>query len=250
MKAKRGGIVSAARAGVLGGAVLLAAAGVAQARVFWRWGAAAEGEKALESAGGRSIYTAPVAVNGGSGRLTVFSFAAPLGDVLGSLRQVYSGLAVRGDGSGTMATASLAADGHVLRLAILQLAAGPGTLVLQLDQTQREFEASRAAPARHPLTALPEYPAAEPSFFARDDHAGMSLAVAVAAASARDVQGFYSDRLTGEGWEPALKSAGGATVALGMDLYQRGRETCCVFADATPNGGTRITLLHKQPGVE
>jgi hypothetical protein len=243
------------RSGIAGRAIALALVallidtGIASAKVFFRWGASANSGQAMESAGGRPAYSADIAVNGGTGRLQVFAFPTSLADTLRTLRATFAGAALTQAG-GSMATALVKADGRVVRFAAIQLSASPETLVFYVDQSEQEYEASLRAPEEHRLRELPAFPGSTPVFFARDDTARMSIEVSATATDAQDIQSFYETRLAGDGWKPALETRAGQKPVLGMETYLRGRDVCCVLVDRAPDGGNRITLLHKRPGVE
>jgi len=231
----------------MGAAALLALATIADARVFWRWSAAADSVRALESCGGRIAYSADVAVNGGRGHLTVLGFDKPLERVLSALRATFRDAEFTGR-DGTMATARIASGRRVIRLLALELAAGRA-VVFDLDQSEAEAEASARPPADAALKDLPAYPGGETVFFVQDDHASLGAVVFRSPAGAETVQRYYAATLPGGGWTPLPLTRGLAEASL--RLYVKNDRLCCVLVEPSRTEGVnRITVLHKERGIE
>lgn len=233
-------------------ALLLAGGGacVTQARVFWRWGSAADSDQALEATGGKAAYRADVNVNGGKGHLTVFAFDRMIGDVKRKLERAFDTTFT--GGTATMAMTTIKDSGHVIRLVAVQLGNRFQTLVLKFDQTTAEHAKTGDRPRQHLMDEVPAYPASQPAFFAANEDTKMSLAVADAAGSPDQVQRYYEGHMENEGWErktpPGVESGRARS---SMQIYQRGARICCVHASQSPvTGRTRITLLHKHHEVK
>ncbi len=231
--------------------LLLAVVTVTQARVFWRWGSAADSDRALEAAGGKLAYRAEVNVNGGQGSLSVFAFDSLINDVKRELGRAF-GTTFTGTGA-TMAMATVQKSGHVVRLIAIQLGDRFQTLVMKFDQTAAEHKKTGDRPREHLMSELPAYPGSQPAFYAANEDTKTGLAVSEAAAgSPDDVQRYYASHLESEGWQrqaPADAPPGQALSS--MRIYQRGPRICCVHAIQSPETGrTRITLLHKRHEVK
>ncbi len=230
--------------------LLAGTASLSHARVFWRWGAAADSDRALEAAGGKIAYQADVNVNGGKGRLVVFAFDSLVDDVKRKLGRAFK-TTFAGTGT-TMAMATVRGGGHVIRLIAIQLGDRFQTLVLKFDQTTAEHAKTGDRPKEHLMAELPAFPGSEPAFFAANEDTKMGLAVSDAAGSPDDIQGYYENHLRSEGWQrkfPPDTTQGQALSS--MRVYQRGPRICCVHAiQSSRTGRTRITLLHKRHEVK
>jgi len=234
--------------GLAGG--LLATCLVCQGRVYWRWGAVSDSQRALEACGGQKAYEADIRINAGRGHVTVFGFDRPLSAVVQALTRVFPTARFAPGGNAT-ASATVTADGRVLRLLAFQLGVPAQTVVVDLEQSEADARDSRARPAVNLLADLPTYPGSEPVFFAEDEQARMSLAVARVAADPAAVAGFYRAALVAQGWSPALPAAGRGDARLGLNVYARHEETCCVAVEpALASDLTRITVLLKRQGIE
>jgi hypothetical protein len=223
---------------------------VTHARVYWRWGAAADSDRTLEAAGGKMAYQAEVNVNGGRGRVTVFAFDSLVGDVKRELGQAF-GTTFAGSGA-TMAMATVKKSGHVIRLIAVQLGDRFQTLVMKFDQTAAEHKKTGDRPKEHLMSEVPAYPGSEPAFYAANDDTKTGLAVSDAAGSPDDVQRYYASHLKSEGWQRQVSTDAPPGQAFSsMRIYQQGPRICCVHAIQSPQTGhTRITLLHKRHEVK
>jgi len=220
-------------------------------RVFLRRPAAAQAEHTLSALGGRPVYAADITLNGGDGRLRVYAFERPLVEVGRDLEEAFGihGLADRG---ASMALATARLRGLALRFIVVDLTGGRQTLVFAVEQTEREFAASKSPPGDGAVGGIPAYPGSRPLFKAEDNNTGMALAVSSSRAAAATVREFYRSRLHSDGWEDAIppasenSAAGGPARDPALIVYLKPAEFCCVLAQE--NGfpdGTRITIVHK-----
>ncbi len=239
--------------------LLVVGAGPTGARVFRRWRGAARPAHTLETLGGSIAYEADVAVNNGTGRLAVYSFDKPIRAVFRDLRSVFAPETLTYNG-GSMGFATLDAEGKHIRLVVIHLPDHRRTLALAVEMDAAMRHESRRPPDRHRLAELPEYPGSVPVFFARDRRGGLAMAIASVQAEPAHVQRHYQSLLTQAGWTqlaPAPETATRRDTASLVLFAQARRDNplaqniCAVFAEPAPNtpGQTRLTLLHKQPGV-
>jgi hypothetical protein len=220
----------------------------AYGRVFFRWRAGTAGVHSLVARGARVAYDTTVRLNGADGRLTVLDFRVPSAEVVRELRRVFPALACPASG-GTLCHASVSTERHSFRFTVVELPAYGRTAVFALEQTAAQFGASRRAPPRHELEAVPAYPGSDPLFSAADRRGGLGIAVSRVPDGPETVHAFFDSALSRDGWRPAFPSRGAAGSPLG--LYVRGREVCCVLVEASPDApANRLTLLHKQPGMK
>lgn len=212
-----------------------------RADVVERWGAASASVRAIGTLGAKAVYSAPVNVNGGRGTLTVLNLDKAVPDAVRELRRLFPSATFE-HGGGSMALARVEAEGRAVRLVLFQPNAFNTTVIMVFDQSAAEAGASRASPALHRLTAVPEYPGSEPLFYAKNDETAVGLQVASTRGSPGDVLEFYRSSLAAAGWKPAPgEKAGGS-----LQLFAKGTDLCVVLAEAgEEDGTTRITLLHK-----
>lgn len=223
-------------------AVLVAAALASSGNVFVRWKAGSDSARALEAMGGKAIYRASVAVNGGKGNLAIFGFDAGFSSVVRDVAKAFGTQNSDANGA-TMSLLSVTTDVSVTRMLVLSLDRKDQTIVFALEQSPGEAETSAKA-AVQPLPAgIPDYPGSDPLFHARDDEAAVELAVYGANAAANAVTSFYDSSLVGLGWTSLLpRGAGGSLVAC-----QKGMDLCWVFVTPQPvSGKGTITVLHKR----
>lgn len=222
---------------------------VCHGRIFLRRGSRAQSFRAMETAGGKIAYQATVNLNRGRGQLTVFNFDKAIGDVVRELGQVFNSDDFNYSG-GTMASATISSNDQVLRLMAIRLNDYKQTLVFKFAQSPSEFKVSCKPPTYHLMKTIPAYPGSEPVFFAKDENTRMSMAVSRTQSAPGGVREFFEARLAASGWTPALSPAKRGSTQ-GMTVYLRGPEICCVFVDSSAiPGECRITLLHKQQGIE
>jgi len=123
------------------------------------------------------------------------------------------------------------------------------TVVFDLDQSEAEAEASKRPPAEATVKDLPPYPSAEPVFFVQDDRASMGAVVYRTPAGADTVQKFYEGALRGAGWKSVAPERGLREQSL--RVYVSNDRVCCVLVEASRTEGmSRITVLHKERGIE
>jgi hypothetical protein len=221
-------------------ALVLACAIVCQGRVFMRWNAASQGAQAMEKLGGKLTYDAAMTVNGGRGRLMVFSFDGALAETTRRLSGAFGIDKFNGD-SETMAIGSATSGDNVIKLIALSPGSETQTLVFMFEQSSADAKASGDVPQRHYMEVVSPYPGSDPVFYAKDDNTGMSLEISTTAAGAGDARAFFDSSLAGAGWKPAMPEQNS-----GFAVFQRGSEVSCVLiaADET-TGRNRITVLHK-----
>lgn len=220
----------------------------ADARVFRRWSAHTRGDRVLLSAGGWAAYEAKVTLNGGQGRLAVFGFDRPIGEVARALGRAFDTRSLAPGAGGSMSIGVVRASGRVLRLVLVEPDAGKGTVVFQFDQSATEAARSRTPP-RDPIHDLPSYPDAETQFYVRDEAARADFAVFLSDAQLSDVAGFYARQLESEGWRQPLPLPPAAAARPRMLVFERGPSVCCVYiAHSGISGRTQIALLRKTIG--
>lgn len=216
----------------------------ANARVSWHWGAASESNKALSTAGGSAVYSADIQLNGGNAHLSVFSFDLATDRLVNKLQNTFDGSSFEFKG-GTMAFGLIKEGDTVLRLIILQLTAESQALVVKIEQSAADYEASIKPPNEHMIAEIPEFPGSTPVFYARNRDTALQLESSSTRSTPADVNRFYSDRLGAAGWQAPLQDASS------LRLFMKGPAVCMVFATEPDKTGTStITLLHKTHGVK
>lgn len=214
------------------------------ARVTWSWGAASQSSKALTSAGGFSVYQAPLNINGARADLSVFSFEQPCDILVKQLASLFSNASISYR-RGTMAFFMLREKDIVIRLVIIQPTSESHALVMKIEQSTFDYESSIKPPERHLLPELPEFPSSSPAFYAANSDTDLQIAASVTSAGPAEVKAYYSQRLSAQGWFNPLNDAGS------LLLFARGNAVCTVMtADSEQPGITKITLLHKKHGVK
>ncbi len=220
-------------------------AGPTPARIFQRWRAADAPGAVLEAAGGKGAYHADVHINGGKGALSVFSFEDDVRDVCEALYDSFKAEALRNP-TGTLVLAKMESGDPHLTLVVLSTGFGQPTLVFSIAQTAAQARQSRTPP-RNPLPELGTFPGAATVFYARDEEARTGMAVFESDAAPETLEAHYDAHLSARGWLAPLPLKGSQQ----LRLYQRKGAVCLVFAVRGPGGGpSRITLLHKELGIE
>lgn len=217
---------------------------MSHARVSWRWGAGTQSSKALSTAGGKSAYAADISLNGADAELTVFSFASEPTELISLLTRLFKGASFQYRG-GRMAYAFLNEGDTVLRLIVLQVSEKAETLVIKIEQSAKEYEASKEPPKKHLIEEVPEFPGSKPVFYARNKDTDFQIASSTALTAPSDVQAFYADALSAQGWNSPLEDSSS------LQFYIRGSAVCMIMASKQERSGrSSITLLHKTHGVK
>ncbi|MEK7270756.1 MAG: hypothetical protein AAB215_07450 [Planctomycetota bacterium] len=231
-------------------AAIMTGAVVCQGRVFFTWGAAAQSLRTLEALGGTLAYQASVTVNAGKGKLAVFAFRRPIGEVVADVTRAFAipGFAY---GGGSLGYGLVSTNGRALRFVAIRVEAQAQTIVFLVDQSDEERRRSAAPPVEALPAALPAYPGSEPVFYASDENAGMSLAISRARSEPAQVRRAMDSAMESGDWRPAHPATGAAMPGPGMRVYLKQQEICCVLVDASEKDGeSRITVLHKQRGMK
>lgn len=219
------------------------------ARIFRRWGSAGESVRAMQAAGGRVAYEADVALNGGSGRMTVLGFPQPIEAVVTDLREIFDTAGIALGGGDTMSMGIIRSAGRVLRLVIVGPLSGRGTTVFMFDQSEAEAGKS-STPPRDPIAAVPAYPDAETRFHVRDDNTRTDLAVCLSKTQPAGIADFYAERLSAAGWEQHLPMTAGMADSPGMLVFEKRNALCCIYvAPERSTGKTTVAVMHKEIGL-
>jgi hypothetical protein len=222
-------------------ACLLTVAGLVTAAhgdVFMRIGS--RPDRALEQAGGRSVYQADVLVNGQPGSLSLLGFDQPAGALAAMLARKL-GLpepAAGGAADGTHLAG--VSRGRFLNLILLPGGQPDTTLALLVDQ--RAAAAPRTPAQEIEWPAIPHPVTAAPIFTAVNLASRTTLAVARAPAAAEALHAEMQSLLLGDGWQPAAPRVKNG----GLALYSRGHTILMVFTQSSADHEeTRITLLQR-----
>jgi hypothetical protein len=229
--------------------LLLIASGLSsEARVFYRWGAAAGSNRALQDQGGTLAYQSSVTINGGKGNLDVFSFERSIADTVTLIDATFK---TRLDFSGgSLASGSVSRDGRQIRLILIMLDSRNRTMVFKLDQSEEDAEASRKPAQTDPLPGITPFPGATPALSVEDRDGGYHLTASTAAADPGAIQNFFAAQLAAAGWRDALPAASAGASSAALRIFQKGNELCLVHAQPSgPSRLTRITVLHKRGGA-
>lgn len=226
--------------------LLLAAAGIAQARVFWllggrdRGGLLDPGELNWQRA-----YAASLRVNEGRADVAVWSTSHGMEQAFADLRQRIEGQGGRAffAAGGALGWGLAASPDRVWRFVATATEGGTCHLV-QLTQSPEDYRASRRPPSAHILRAVPEVPGSRPSLYLANEDTGLALASARTRADAGETLRLYAGTLAADGWTPLLPASAQS------GLYARGRDILAVHAVSSGEGADcLITLVHKQRGA-
>jgi hypothetical protein len=199
--------------------------------------------------GGSLAYETSIIINGCKGDLSVIGFnksttqlVKELGRIFNTKNVIYSG--------GSMAFITAKAEGYILRLVVIRPGNNTQTLVFKIQQSEADYQASSKPAVQHVIRDIPSFPGSEPVFNAVDEKSNAGLDISQTSADASSIRNFFISQLTSSGWSPALpgySTQGGPS----MLVFNKGRGICCVMVDSSEAGGkNRITLLHKQQGIE
>lgn len=233
--------------------MLAAAASLAEARVFSRWGAGSSALDTLTAMGGRLAYRSRVEFNGGEGDLSVIGLDRPLPEAVRELRQAWKTDALTATDGG-LVCGTVQTGGRVLRVVLTDPLGDGHTLAFVVEQTQAEFRDSAQPGAAGPANGLPTYPGSVLTFHSRNLDTGASLDISTTSATPSEVRGVLDAQLVSSGWAPLLvppASSGASAGGGAMRVYQRDRELCFLLVNDKPGtAGATITLLHKRLGMK
>lgn len=212
----------------------------ADCRVFQRVGAAGTAAKRLESIGATQAYQSRVTVNGVGADLTVFSFDAPLAEVIGRVRGTF-GTNVLSETGGGPATGALAEGDRPVHLMVSE-AEGSKTLVF-LMLLDRAPDRSAAPP--WPVTAIPLMPGSTTVFSFENTSTRMRFGIARTPDTAEAAKTYCDRHLKSRGWEPQ------GVPQASLVVYARKQDLCLVMVQAPskPGEDTRIAVLEKRLGT-
>jgi hypothetical protein len=217
------------------------------ARVFLRWGSTNTSSRTLTTLGGTRSYEADVAINQGTGRVSVFGYHKGMDQLLPDLLRAFKFTSFDYQG-GSMASASIENDDTITRFIIVQLTDSQRTLVFALEQSASQSDKSSQPPMEHLMPDIPAFPGSSPTFYARDDNTGMSLAISTVVAEPASIREFYSFSLAASGWmQPFPVQSNDA----GMTVFLKANHVACVNVETPEDSAlARITLLHKKQRIE
>ncbi len=214
------------------------------ARVSWHWGAGSQSTKALTASGGKSVYRSAISLNGANADLAVFSFSDPTTQLIARLKRLFKDADFKFRG-GRMAFCLTNDGSTVLRMIILKVSDSSQTLLIKVEQTARDYEASKAPPDKHLIREVPEFPGSKPSFYAKNKDTEFQIAASTAPAAPADIAAFYANTLSAQGWENPLQDSAS------LQFFVKGSAVCMVMASRQERtGSSSITLLHKTHGVK
>jgi len=232
--------------------VLLLFVLASQGRVFWRWGGGLQSRELFtERLGWPSAYRTEVALNGGRADLEVFGCTERFDRVVARIGAAYraQGGSMSLSAGETLACGMGRLGGRVVRVLVIGLELGRRCVVFVIEQSPAQFRQSLRRPQSHLLRELPAYPGSAPDYYVRDMRTRMACAVSTCASRPPNVAGYYRTALATAGWRPAIALDAGARTP-NMMMYEKGRELCCVaVSGADRDGGSVVTLVHKEPGV-
>lgn len=227
-------------------AALIGSAICATADVFVLSSLRADGSEFEALLKGKHVYSAEVDLNGARSNLRVSVVSRALDETMRECERALGGThGVFYTGS-QMGRGLLEREGRVTRLLVFANDASQCVLYA-LNQSKRDYETSKRPPQRNLLTELPMYGGSVPELFMRDRETGTTLAIETSDAPPARVLTALATDMRADGWIPlsASANAGGAIVYARKDL----RATLHV-GPGPGGGGSRITRLHKEPGVE
>lgn len=221
----------------------------ASGKVFLRWGSGSKPTRFIEASGGEHAYSANVSLNGGSGKMAVYSFHDDIIDVVNKFKK-----SVKFDkwawNMGSMAKGTSSSGGKSYNYIITSFKGSSQTLVFLVEQTAIEAERSSSPPKEHMLKNIPSYPASTPEFFMKNKDTAAEISVASTTDPAHDVYSFYHLSLRAQGWISALPEKD-LSKTQSLRFYIKGSSMCCLMANSSgTDETTSITLLHKQPTMK
>ncbi|MCK5850649.1 MAG: hypothetical protein KAH23_07005, partial [Kiritimatiellae bacterium] len=232
--------------------LLLCGTAVSYARVFMRKSSASNSNLSMKALHGKSIYEAPVTINGGQGNLTIFSFDRNMKIVLTDMKKTFD-IQNMDATEGTLATATVKEGNTALRFVAIRPSRGEQNLVFKLEQSSADAALTKNAPRQHLLKRIPHYPDSTPVFYMKDDNTYASISVSTTDSPPEVVSEYFASRLTSSGWLQPLNLESEQSIPInshGMQVYIKNKQICCIAASTTPSGTTTITLLHKTQRME
>ena len=212
-----------------------------RARVFFRWNSTSSIPSTIEGLGGKTAYSTGMDINGRPGIVSVTAFNMSIRQTVKELKTIFSFSEYSKTGPSS-ASALLEADKLTVRFIITQIK--DKTIVFMIEQSNKDYAKSRT-PSGHLMNEIPAYPQSYPVLYARDNGTGMSIASSSTSDSIGNIQQFYSNILSAEGWTQALP-AEGTSRRSSMKTYIRNNEICCVHtASGSSSAESQILLLYK-----
>ena len=217
------------------------------ARVFLLWGSASSSSRGLTSLGGTRAYKADVTINQGSGSVAIYGFHKGLDQLLPEMLSAFKFTSFDYHG-GSMASGSTMNDDTVTRFIIVQMTDVQRTLVFTIEQSASESDDSAQPPEKHLMPELPAFPGSSPTFYARDENTGMSIAMSTVLAEPMSIREFYGASLSASGWMQMFPSQSNDA---GMTVFLNKNEVACVNVELPSSSSlSKITLLHKKQRIE
>ena len=215
------------------GVLLLLAAQLAEARVFWGLGRPEAGLIPATDVSYRRAYTAELTINQGKGRLEVWGTARDPESVLQDLQ-------AKARAGGALAWAlAVTADGRIHRL-LVSAAEGRYCHVFQLSQDADDYRRSLTPPDRVPLD-VPAVPGARVTSYLANDASGTALASLASDGDPVALRQPLAEQLAAAGWERLPAGGGDGAV------FVRGGALLLVSVKrAGADGGALVTLAHKR----
>jgi len=222
----------------------LLSAHLCHARVSWRWGAGSQSGKALRAAGGTSVYETSIGLNGSKAELSVFSFAESSASLVRRLRSIFKDAGFLAKG-GSMAFAKTEDGDTVLRMIVIQVSESSKSLLIKVEQSRHDYEASLKPPAKHLIEEVPEFPGSTHVCNTGNADTDFQIACSSSRAAPADIRGYYADILPAKGWLNPLDES------TSLNIYMKEQSVCMVMAtEPDKTGRSTITLLHKTHGVK
>ena len=232
---------------------LLVCAVPGHARVSLRWGTAGSTPQALNALGGALAYESDIDINAGKGHLYVYGFEGGIEALLPGFRRQFdnSAFSRQSNMNSTLRFVTVERENGILRLVLAYLPTHDKTIVFAMEQSSDAWRDSQKPPSLDVLQKRGPIPMATPTFYARDERIGLSMMVQETDQSPRAVHQAFLSHLRSAGWLSALPlSAESPNAESHFAVHVKGDLTCISLASQDSLSGiTRITVLHKQSGL-
>lgn len=205
----------------------------------------ADGSEFEELLGGQHLYSTTIDLNGAPARLRVSHVTRPLAEAMRACRATFDGAGASFHGGAQMGRGIVERDGRVTRLLAVPGARG-GCVLFSMNQSHADYRASRRPPAGNGLPEVPFYGNSDPDLVIRDRERRMALAVETTRDAAPTVRVALAEAMRAAGWQPIATQPRGSALL----MYGRADARCSLLVVDAPEGGARITRLHKEPVAE
>ena len=220
-------------------ATMLFLASFASAEIFQR----NAGNGVAKGLGFTEVYSAPVEVNGGKGRVDVWHSESGFFQTMSRIQDACRARGwPEGFSAGENMGFGMAVDGQTLvRYLVVRVPDGTTekSLVYETTQTLAEFNKGGEPVREHRLDKLPVLDQSEAVSFIEDGNTHTAIEVSRSRQPAEFILGWFDQRMAADGWATAVLTVADAR------MYTRGKERAVVNVQRDKDGRALISRMHK-----